>query len=217
MARGPVLSAVVLGASLSGIAWWAWAVRDPKVDAPSPAKHVSPASPDAGEIRVETETAPAPPAPDRDRLLADAKSEEAALRLESGKQIGRALDRGNDAELLRSLHALAQRDPSLEVRGAALGELVFRNDRPSFEILLEAARATSQPPELRLRAIELLERAARADYGLFLANHGCPGRESDRIAAQRRERARAALAAADQGTLDPGLRAALQKALGKFN
>jgi hypothetical protein len=97
---------------------------------------------------------------------------------------------------LRSLHALAQRDPSLEVRGAALGELVFRNDRPSFEILLEAART---------------------DYGLFLANHGCPGRESDRIAAQRRERARAALAAADQGTQDPELRAALQKALGKFN
>jgi len=217
MVRGPILGAVVLGAAFLGIALWSRAVRSPKIvdPAPAPAARIPVALPDAGEIRVEI--VPSPPEPDRERLLSEAKSDQTALRIESGRQIGRALDRGIDAELLSSLHTLAQRDPSPEVRGAALGELVFRNDRASFEILLESARASSQPPHVRFRAIELLERAARTDYGLFLANHGCLGRESDRIAAQRRERAKAALAAADEANQDPELRDALRKALDKFN
>lgn len=215
MARGAGLGAVVLGAGFLGIAFWAWAVHRPTADVPLTASRVPVQSPESGAILVED--APAAPAPDRDRLLADARSGEAALRVESGRQIGRALDRGSDAELLGVLHALARRDPSLDVREAALGELVFRNDRPSFEILLETTLAASQPPAVRLRAIELLERAARTDYGLFLANHGCSARESDRIAGQRRERAKAALGAADQANRDPELRSALQRALAKFH
>jgi hypothetical protein len=215
MARGHVLSAVVLGAGLAGIAFWAWAVRSPKVDVPPPAARIPVAPPEAGAVRVET--LPLPPAADRARLLADAKSDRAEVRIESGRRIGRALDQGSDAELLSSLHALARQDAILEVRSAALGELVFRNDRPSFEILLGAAQTASQPAPVRLRAIELLERVARKDYGLFLANHGCSSRESDRIAAQRRDRAKATLSAADQANQDPDLRAALRKTLGKFN
>lgn len=217
MARSSVLAAVALGAGVLALAAWARAAHRPEVTAPPPATVVRiPAPPpDSGAVRVEI--APPPAMPDRDRLLADATSDEAERRAESGRQIGRTLDRGNDPQLLGSLHALARRDPSLEVREAALGELVFRNDRPSFEILLEAAQEASQPAEVRFRAIELLERAARPDYGLFLANHGCSGRECDLIASQRRARAKAALAAASQAAQDPELRSAFQRALGKFN
>jgi len=211
MSRG----AVVLGAAVLLLAIGARAVRRPEGTAPPPAARTSAPSPEPEAVRVEI--APPPPRPDRDRLLVDAGSDDEERRAESGRQIARALDRGSDLQLLGSLHALARRDSSLDVREAALSELVFRNDRPSFEILLEAAQEASQPPQVRLRAIELLERAARPDYGLFLANHGCLGRESDLIAAQRRERAKAALAAASQAARDPELRSALERALGKFN